>query len=60
VGDSVRSVYRVSLALALILLAHALYDRWQSAVQTPTIDFFTFWSVPHSLSIRPVANIYSQ
>jgi hypothetical protein len=53
-----RTASGVALPLASLVLAYALFDRWEFAVHTPTIDFFTFWSVPHSLSSDPVTNIY--
>lgn len=46
--------------LASLLLLHSALFAWQYATQTPMVDFFIFWSVPHTLSIKPVANIYSE
>lgn len=50
---------RPATILALLLLVHAGWLLWGSATNMPGIDFFTFWSVPHVLSHRPIANIYS-
>jgi hypothetical protein len=33
---------------------------WQYATQTPMVDFFIFWSVPHTLFTKPVADIYTE
>ena len=46
--------------LALLLLVHSALSAWQYATQTPMIDFFVFWSVPHTLSIKPAVNIYTE
>ena len=55
----VSSHHRTSVILALLLLVHVGWIVWQSATNMPTIDFLTFWSVPHALSRKPIANIYS-
>ena len=44
--------------LALLLLTQAGWFVWRTATNTPTIDFFTLWSIPHDFSRKPVANIY--
>jgi hypothetical protein len=46
--------------LALLLLIHSALFAWQYATRTPMVDFFVFWSVPHSLSIKPATNIYTE
>lgn len=53
------SYHRTSTILALLLLVHVGWIVWQSATNMPTIDFLTFWSVPHALSRKPIVNIYS-
>jgi hypothetical protein len=53
------SSYRLLTLLTALLLVGTLFDQWQYAIHSPTIDFFTAWSVPHYLSGNPVANIYS-
>lgn len=50
---------RTTLILLLLLLVHVGWIVWKSATNMPTIDFLTFWSVPHALSIKPITNIYS-
>jgi hypothetical protein len=57
--NKTRSI-RVPEALAFLLLVHSALFAWQYATQTPMVDFFVFWSVPHALSIKPVANIYTE
>ena len=54
------SYVRTSVILAFLLLVHTGWSVWRSATNTPTIDFFTFWSVPYARSRQPAANIYSQ
>lgn len=46
--------------LASLLLIHSALFAWQYATHTPMVDFFIFWCVPHTLSIKPVADIYSE
>lgn len=46
--------------LACLLLVHSALFAWQYATQTPMVDFFVFWCVPHALSVKPVANIYTE
>jgi hypothetical protein len=58
-GEKTRAI-RIPEALAVLLLVHSALFAWQFATQTPMVDFFIFWCVPHTLSIHPVANIYSE
>ena len=51
---------RTSELLASLLLIHSALFAWQYATQTPMVDFFVFWSVPHTLSTKPVASIYTE
>ena len=46
--------------LASLLLIHSALFAWQYATQTPMVDFFIFWCVPHTLSVKPVENIYTE
>jgi hypothetical protein len=46
--------------LAFLLLIHSAMFAWQYATQTPMVDFFIFWSVPHTLFTKPVADIYTE
>jgi hypothetical protein len=46
--------------LASLLLVHSALFAWQYATRTPMVDFFVFWSVPHSLSIKPATDIYTE
>src|ERR1700741_2373376 len=55
----VSSHHRTSVILALLLLVHVGWIVWPSATNMATIDFLTFWSVPHAPSRKPIANIYS-
>jgi hypothetical protein len=48
-----------SVIAAFLLLLHVGWVVSMSASNTPTVDFFTFWSVSHTLSRAPVANVYS-
>jgi hypothetical protein len=54
-----RPYCRTSMIMGCLLLLHAAFFTWQLAIPSPMIDFFTFWSVPHVLSAKPIANIYS-
>jgi hypothetical protein len=55
----VRSLRWTTMLLLILVLVHVGWIVWKSATNMPTIDFLTFWSVPHSLSRQPIANIYS-
>lgn len=57
--QQVNSNHRTSLILASLLLVHVGWIVWNSAINMPTIDFLTSWSVSHELSRKPIANIYS-
>ncbi len=46
--------------LASLLLIHSALFAWQNATHTPMVDFFIFWCVPHSLSIKPATDIYTE
>jgi len=46
--------------VAVLLLLNTAWSMWISFANTPKIDFFTLWSVPHALSAQPLENIYSQ
>ncbi len=46
--------------LACLLLIHSGLFAWQYATQTPMIDFFVFWCVPHALSTKPATDIYTE
>ncbi|MFI5353005.1 MAG: glycosyltransferase 87 family protein [Candidatus Binatales bacterium] len=50
---------RPSLVLALLLLLNPLFNVWQYATNSPGIDFFTLWGVPHVLKTNAVPNIYA-
>ena len=50
---------RASVILASLLLIHTGWNVWRTATNTPAIDFFTFWSVPHARAQQPIADIYS-
>ncbi len=50
---------RPPVMLASLLLAHSAWFLWQVGTRSPMIDFFTFWSVPHTLLVDSPANIYS-
>jgi hypothetical protein len=52
------SLRQTLLMLALLLLGHAVYDRWQYAASYPSGDFYIFWSMPQFLSARPGTDIY--
>lgn len=58
-GKKMRTI-RTPEILASLLLIHSALFAWQYATQTPMVDFFIFWCVPHTLSIKPVANIYTE
>jgi hypothetical protein len=50
----------IVLFLSLMLLAYTVWSVWITvSTQSPTIDFFTFWTVPQSLSAHPAIDIYS-
>ena len=51
---------RTPEVLAFLLLIHSAMFAWQYATQTPMVDFFIFWSVPHTLFAKPVADIYTE
>ncbi len=51
---------RAPEVVASLLLVHSALFTWQYATQTPMVDFFVFWCVPHRLAIKPVANIYTE
>ena len=50
---------RPSAMLASLLLAHSAWFVWQIGTRSPMIDFFTFWSVPHTNLTNSLPNIYS-
>lgn len=45
--------------LSIFLLANSAFLLLQYYKDSPTMDFFMIWSVPHALSFAPVSNIYS-
>lgn len=50
----------IVLFLSLLLLTYTVWSVWFTvSTQSPTIDFFTFWTVPQSLSAHPAIDIYS-
>ena len=51
---------RTVFVLSLLLLFYILWSVWLATSGSPTIDFFTFWTVPQTLSHQPVGNIYSE
>jgi len=51
---------RTVFVLGLLLLFYTLWSVWLATTGSPTIDFFTFWTVPQTLSHQPVGNIYSE
>ena len=60
-GRSIHNMrIRTPEVLAFLLLLHSAMFAWQYATQTPMVDFFVFWSVPHTLSTKPVADIYTE
>ena len=48
------------VVLALLLLIHSALFAYQYGTRTPMVDFFIFWCVPHSLSIKPATDIYTE
>ena len=51
---------RASEILAFLLLAQTCWLAGTYASNSLSADFFTVWSVPHVLSLRPKANVYSR
>lgn len=54
------SLQTLLLLLSLLIFANTLCVSWNNAVKFPSIDFFTWWVVPHALSKQNIQNIYSE
>lgn len=55
-----RSLQTLLLILSLLILANTLNASRKIAVKFPSIDFFTWWVVPHALSTQHIPNIYAE
>jgi hypothetical protein len=51
------SLLRTATVLSLLVLAQLAWTRWTLATNGPTVDFFTFWSVPQVLRHEAALNI---
>ena len=54
------SLKTLLLLLSLLIFANTLNASWKNAVKFPSIDFFTWWVVPHTLSTQDTHHIYSE
>lgn len=52
-GGSVAAV-----VLAVLIAVHTLFVVWPFAASSAAVDFFTFWSVPHTRAAAADGNIY--